>query len=213
LVGGTSYWLRDGVENYVARNEARVARRLAERRKPGTVGFDWKTSVYISIANLARALAVDYKTARSLTRQLDFPKPVARFGEANLWLRDDIEVYLDGGPVPERSERPHQGWLVDRAALADYLGYWCGRFGLPAARKSLPPPLARAFPAPRRPPRALLSRTADTEGRPVLRQSGSCSTDSTSSNPAVSSPMSRPPAPVNSDSTVGCFTRLPTATG
>lgn len=143
MVGGVGYWLKSDVDAYIAARPGSVARREQARRRPGTVNALPRRTQFITKNGLARELGFSFEAVRTLTREPGFPQPVARFGKAGVWLREDVEAYLAGRPVQARAPTALQEKLVDAGALGDYLGYAPGTFtGRPAAKLELPRPVA-----------------------------------------------------------------------
>lgn len=120
---GRSYWLPSEVEAYAKANAAAIERRRARRRRPRSVSEPGSRSRFVTIAGLARELGVPHLAARRIAKRPGFPQPVARFGDAVVWLREDVSAHLAGREVPSRAGCALQEELIDTAALAEHLGY------------------------------------------------------------------------------------------
>jgi predicted DNA-binding transcriptional regulator AlpA len=91
-----------------------------------------------------RELGISSPRVDAIVREPGFPLPVARFGEARIWLYEQVEAYLAGRPFAHGPENALQDKLMDSAALADYLGY--KRRSVPELVRNvlLTPPVAKA---------------------------------------------------------------------
>lgn len=144
MVGGIGYWMRETVDAYIAAHPQRTARRRQARKRPGTVNAKPRKTQYITKQGLADELGTSFNSIRTMTAEPGFPQPVARFGDAGVWFRNDVEDYLAARPVLERGPMALQELLVDSGALVDYLGLARRNFdSKSAAALGLPAPVAR----------------------------------------------------------------------
>jgi predicted DNA-binding transcriptional regulator AlpA len=139
-VAGCNYWLVGEVEAYACRHAADLARRRSARRRPGAVNPHARKTAFVTKVGLMRELGANRPYVDGLVREAGFPRPVARFDDAAVWLREDVAAFLTGHEVSERREDELQEELIDSIALADYLGYTTRSFY--NASEDLPAPVA-----------------------------------------------------------------------
>jgi len=87
-----------------------------------------------------RELGANRPYVDDLVSEAGFPRPVARFDDASVWLRADVAAFVAGRDVPARQEGELQEELIDSITLADYLGYTPRSFY--NASENLPAPVA-----------------------------------------------------------------------
>ena len=137
MVGGTSYWLKSEVDEWVARNAQVVAARKARRARPGT-GPVGGASDFVTTGVLAQRLGITQYAAAKLVRQEGFPEPVIVVGSDRVWLRRQVDAYLAGRPVPTAPTALAEK-LLDAGALSETLALRRGTTF--PSRTSLPDPL------------------------------------------------------------------------
>jgi predicted DNA-binding transcriptional regulator AlpA len=139
-VAGFNYWLVGEVEAHARRHAADLTRRRAARRRPGAVNPHARKTAFVTKVGLMRELGANRPYVDGLVSEAGFPRPVARFDDAVVWLRKDVAAFLDGRVVPARQENELQKELIDSIALAGYLGYTTRSFY--NASEALPAPVA-----------------------------------------------------------------------
>jgi predicted DNA-binding transcriptional regulator AlpA len=136
-VGKVHLWLPDEVEEYARANAAAIARRQRNRAQPGR-REGRKTSRFVTLSGFANEVGLDNAQAQRIFNEPGFPPSVAWFGNAGLWLREEVERYLLGEPVEPRPTNSLQELLMTGPEVQKELAYSASTY----RHADLPPPAA-----------------------------------------------------------------------
>jgi predicted DNA-binding transcriptional regulator AlpA len=141
MVGGTCYWLKSEVDEWLSRSAHKVAARQARRERAGAQpiggGSDFVTS-----GDLEKRFGISHHATMKLVRQDGFPDAVISVGHNRVWSLRQVEAFLAAQPLPPVPDRALTAKLLDAGALSDTLALRRGTTY--PSRTKLPPSLFTA---------------------------------------------------------------------
>lgn len=114
---------REAVEVARGRLNLEEARKVGEERKTRERA-DWSRTEheFVGVEWVARHLGVPPEKARAVAMGQHFPPPVVVFHQRRAWLRDDLEAFFRGDPVPHRERGELQHLYLSSRDVAEMIG-------------------------------------------------------------------------------------------
>lgn len=141
MVGGTCYWLKSEVDEWLSRNAHKVAARQERRERAGAQPIGGGSD-FVSSGDLEKRFGITHHATMKLLRQDGFPDPVVTVGHNCVWSLRQIEAFLAAQPLPPVPNSAVTAKLLDAGALSDTLALRRGTTY--PSRTKLPPPLFTA---------------------------------------------------------------------